>query len=396
MGSDVTPRDAAHAPRLDAITGLRWWAAFGVFGFHMVIFAPLAPVVNSFLAIGDYGVAFFFVLSGFVLTYSYRPTTAKSTFYWRRFARIYPLHFVTLLLAIPVFYSFMPDPADWWVKPVNVGILLLSIFLLQGWSRDPAILFSGNPAAWTLTVEAFFYTLHPILSRGLTRLGRRGALIAAAVVAIITIDFRIAIQFDPSGFVAGLPLPILRVNEFLLGMCLAWAFRLGWRMGMHPWLPAAGIAVVATSFVVAEQLAPESGVMTVIMMLLPAAMTLLFGALIVTTSAAEVAGRVRWMRWRPLVALGEWSFAFYLIHATIIYAALTVVGYQPARWMNLLWYAALLVVAIAGAAALHLWLERPVESKMRAAEVRWRSRRAARRTETAPSAAATSSDAPHG
>ncbi|HEX5730559.1 MAG TPA: hypothetical protein VFX99_14125, partial [Microbacterium sp.] len=76
-----------------------------------------------------------------------------------------------------------------------------------------------------------------------------------------------------------------------------------------------------------------------------------------------------------LVALGEWSFAFYLIHATVIYTALTIFGFQPTRWMNLLWFGALLAVAIAGAAALHVWLERPVESKLRAAEVGWRMRR---------------------
>ena len=346
-----------------------------MFGFHMLVFAPLIPVVNGFLKLGDYGVAFFFVLSGFVLTYSLRPGTAKSTFYWRRFARIYPLHFVTLLLAIPVFYSFTPDPQDWWVKPFGGGILLLSVFLLQGWSRDPAILFSGNPAAWTLTVEAFFYALHPFLAMGLTRMGRRGALVAAGVIAAVTIGIRIVIQLDPTGWVAMLPLPILRLNEFALGMCLAWAFRLGWRAGVHPWWPAAGIGAVATGFVLTEMLAPESVLHTIASMLLPAAMTLLFAALIVTTSAAEVAGRVRWMRWRPLVALGEWSFAFYLIHATVIYTALTIFGFQPTRWMNLLWFAALLAVAIAGAAALHVWLERPVESKLRAAEVGWRMRR---------------------
>ena len=62
-----------RAPRLDAITGLRWWAAFAVFGFHMMFFAPLPPSIAHVLVFGDYGVAFFFVLSGFVLTWSMRP-----------------------------------------------------------------------------------------------------------------------------------------------------------------------------------------------------------------------------------------------------------------------------------------------------------------------------------
>jgi peptidoglycan/LPS O-acetylase OafA/YrhL len=96
------------------------------------------------------------------------------------------------------------------------------------------------------------------------------------------------------------------------------------------------------------------------------------------TSSAEVRGRVRWMRWRPLVALGEWSFAFYLIHATLIYAALGVFGLQPIGWINLLWCAGLLAVAIALAACLHLGVERPLESRMRAWEVGVRARRADR------------------
>src|SRR5689334_18293101 len=147
----------------------------------MMAFAPVPPPVARVLQFGDYGVAFFFVLSGFVLTWSMRPGVARRTFYWRRFARIYPLHIVTLLLAVPVFYSFTADTSQWWVKPLDLGVLLLSVLLLQGWWRDPAILFSGNPAAWTLTAEAFFYALHPFVSRPLARLGRTGALRAATV-----------------------------------------------------------------------------------------------------------------------------------------------------------------------------------------------------------------------
>ncbi|WP_091704472.1 acyltransferase [Microbacterium sp. cf046] len=383
MDLAANPREAAHAPRLDAITGLRWWAAFAVFGFHMLVFAPLVPAVDSVLRLGDYGVAFFFVLSGFVLTWSLKPGTLKSTFYWRRFARIYPLHFVTLLLAIPVFYSFTPDPADWWVKPVNIGILALSFVLLQGWSRDPVILFSGNPAAWTLTVEAFFYALHPFLAKALTPLSRRGALIAAGVVALVTIGIRIDILLDPSGWVAWLPLPILRVNEFILGMCLAWACRQGWRLRLHPLVPTLAIAAVCATFVLTEHYMPGTRLFAIVATGLPAAMTILFGVLIVSTSTREMAGSARWMRWRPLVALGEWSFAFYLIHATVIYTALTIFGLQPAGWQNLGWFAVLAVIAIAMAAALHLWLERPVESRLRVREVEWRRRREAKRVAAA-------------
>ena len=224
----TTPPDTAHAPRLDAITGLRWWAAFGVFAFHIAVFAPLPAQIGAFFQLGDYGVAFFFVLSGFVLTYSMRPTTAsrrstgddsrESTRFtsarccWR--SRLLQLH---------------PDPQDWWVKPFNAGILMLSVLLLQGWSRDPAILF-GNPAAWTLTVEAFFYALHPFLAAGLTRMGRRGALIAAGVVAAVTIGIRVVVQLDPGGWVGDAAAADPAAQRVRPGHVPGLGVPLGWRV----------------------------------------------------------------------------------------------------------------------------------------------------------------------
>lgn len=218
----VTPR------RLDGITGLRWWAAFAVFAHHIQNLVVLPPPIAAVASFGHLGVAFFFVLSGFVLTWSWRADVDKRTFWWRRFSRIYPLTLVTLLLAIPVFYSFTPDPAQPWVKPVDIGILVLCVLVLQGWWREPQILFAGNPAAWTLTVEAFFYAMHPFISAPLKRLGRRGALIAAGAVVLFALGTRLITLLDPGGWVAALPWPILRLNEFVLGMCLAWAFRRGW------------------------------------------------------------------------------------------------------------------------------------------------------------------------
>ena len=116
-------------PRIDALTGLRWWAAFFVFCYHALVFAPLPGAVTAFLGKGFFGVTFFFVLSGFVLTWSASDRVSQSTFYWRRFARIYPSHFVALLLAIPVFYNLGFGHDEVWVKPVSVGILALSFVL---------------------------------------------------------------------------------------------------------------------------------------------------------------------------------------------------------------------------------------------------------------------------
>ena len=233
--------------RLDSLTGLRWWAAFAVFCYHMMNFAPV-PGLGAVARYGNHGVAFFFVLSGFVLTWSARISgTTVANFYWRRFARIYPAHVVALLVAIPVFYSVTsatPDPSRFWVKPFAVAPLLLSLVLLQSWFKDPSIRFSGNPAAWTLGVEAFFYALHPWLSRLLARVSRRGALLALGAVTAVVMLHRVAVVRDPSGVLAGLPSPwpVLRSSSWAWwwpassSSVPAGGSAPGW--GMPPWPPS--------------------------------------------------------------------------------------------------------------------------------------------------------------
>lgn len=197
MNSNSQAVLAAPVQRLDALTGLRWWAALMVFLYHMREFAPLPGSIKLVFDQGYLGVTFFFVLSGFVLTWSMRPAVRLSTFYWRRFARIWPAHMVALMLAIPVFYTFSTIPEGSFLKPFDLGILLLSVVLIQGWWANPVILFSGNPAAWTLTVEALFYALHPWISRILLPLSRYGALVLAAAAIAWAFAYRAGVLYWP-------------------------------------------------------------------------------------------------------------------------------------------------------------------------------------------------------
>lgn len=368
-------------PRVDALTGLRWWAAFLVFGYHMQVFAPVPGVTSAILGQGYMGVTFFFVLSGFVLTWSASKRVSQSTFYWRRFARIYPSHFVALLLAIPVFYSFTPDAAPDWVKPVSVPILALSFVLLQGWSLTPNILFSGNPAAWTLTCEAFFYAIHPYVSKVLMPRGKRGALWFAAGIIGLAFAYRGIALFVPESHFGVLPPPLVHVSEFILGMCVAWGFRRGW----HPRIPVllGLVCMVATllGIVGLPAVFPGSVVAHIFTGFGTEIFTVACALAIVAIAQRAIDGRRSAFAWRVQVRLGEWSYAFYLVHATVMYSALAIFGTQPRSWTNLWWYVLLLGVAIAVAAALHHWVEKPLETRMRAwkdnhSGVRiWRSRK---------------------
>lgn len=353
-------------PRVDALTGLRWYAAFFVFGYHMLVFAPLPGPITSFLHQGFFGVTFFFVLSGFVLTWSASDRVSQSTFYWRRFARVWPASFVALVFAIPVFYSFNPDPADTWVKPVSVGILALSVVLLQGWSLNPTILFSGNPAAWTLTCEAFFYALHPYISKILTPLKVRGSLIFVGVVVLIMFGYRLFAVALPESFFSAMPLPIVRVTEFAIGMGIAWAFRRGWRPRVPVTVGMGTIGLVLGAIVLVPHYAATSTAAWFVSNFANELVTVACAVSILAIAAASIAGRPSLLATRVHVRLGEWSYAFYLVHATFIYIALDVFGFQPASWLNLLWYALLLAAGLAGAAALHHFVEKPVEKRLRA------------------------------
>ena len=77
------------------LTSLRFFAAMMVVAHHYWGFAA-----------GMSGVTFFFVLSGYVLAINYADCVStpaeRRLFWWKRFARIYPTHALTFLLALPV------------------------------------------------------------------------------------------------------------------------------------------------------------------------------------------------------------------------------------------------------------------------------------------------------
>nr|WP_232536640.1 acyltransferase [Curtobacterium flaccumfaciens] len=152
---------ALETPVLPSLTGLRWVAAFGVFAYHVRNLryfdgnaqTTLSAVVGS----GDTGVSLFFMLSGFVLAWSDRtdgdsagPLRAALHFWYRRAARIWPLHLVAVLAAIVVGATLMPS-----IRTTSPVALVANVLLVNAWHAPWWQ--AGNPVSWSLACEAFFY-----------------------------------------------------------------------------------------------------------------------------------------------------------------------------------------------------------------------------------------------
>ena len=146
--------------RLNSLTSLRFIAAFGVFlhHFHMLKESNnhIIKFFNSILFEGFVGVTFFYILSGFIISYSYkqhrnREVFKTSDFLFNRIARLYPVHILTLFAAI---YFYVPS---YNYGLIHLDQLLFNAFLMQIAIPDPNYLFCFNVASWSVSTEMFFY-----------------------------------------------------------------------------------------------------------------------------------------------------------------------------------------------------------------------------------------------
>lgn len=129
----------------------------GIFAF--MIFLNHVPV---FPAGGDWGVTFFFMLSGFLLCRRYAEECSVGSFDYvgflrRRLSRVYPLHWLCLFIFFAVFAHFSLANGKL--------VMLCNVLLLQSWVPDVNYYFSYYPLAWFLSDIVLCYALFPLLMR---------------------------------------------------------------------------------------------------------------------------------------------------------------------------------------------------------------------------------------
>lgn len=203
---------------LDALTGLRFVAAFVVLVAHTVKVASHGQIRLAHYS-GN-AVSFFFVLSGFILTYVYFDRLNKQnvlTFYRARWARIWPLHVVCMLLGLAVWL--------WSGQSAKLSMVLIRLLshttLTQSWLPWTGLANWFNGPAWSVSTEFGFYAFFPLL----LWMSRKRFWPALIVVAVITCASLAVTQFYvlpnhniPTTRYFLYVNPLCRLFEFAVGM----------------------------------------------------------------------------------------------------------------------------------------------------------------------------------
>jgi len=316
--NEALPRVESRPVQLRSLTGLRFIAAFMVFAFHSTYLGMYPPglqhVMETIVWQGGWsGVSFFFVLSGFVLTWSARSTDTPRAFWRRRFFKLYPNH-VTTFIAAAILLVTVTGVA------LNGRDALLNLFLIQSWFPQLSVRGSFNSVSWSLSCEALFYLSFPLLQRWINRIRpeRLWAWVGGMVAAIVAVPFLcMAMPESPLfpfarvtelNFWIIYQFPATRLLDFVVGILLARVVLTGRKLPLGRGA-AAILAIVA--YAVSPLLPPNFSLVSV--MVLP------LGLLIAAAAKADEEARPIWLSGRIMVWLGDISFAFYMWHALILF-----------------------------------------------------------------------------
>lgn len=313
---------------LTTLTPLRGIAALLVVVFHSgLMLAPLArPETTHFIENGWLWVDFFFVLSGFVLSHAYGPGFQQKVtwpsyqrYLGARFARVYPLHLVTLLIAAGlalVVHAKATVMMAYFQQLHGLHTVPASLLLMQSLHLFEAA--PLNTPSWSLSTEWWVYVLFPFFVRPffkLTGIGRI-AVLAGIVALFAGLMYYVAPHFGNRFMVQPGTLGPKTINltadfgylrclaGFLLGMLTYEVYRSQWggRLLRRGWV----FIVCFGSTLVAMHVNWHELVIVA------------FFPLVILSAASNNDFVKRGLETKPLQRLGDWSFSIYMVHVLLI------------------------------------------------------------------------------
>jgi peptidoglycan/LPS O-acetylase OafA/YrhL len=373
----------ARRPLIPALTGVRFLAALSVALYHLSagVVASLGIAPRHFYENSGDPVELFFILSGFILTYTHLEVAGAQApairqFYFSRFAKIYPIYLLGWIVFAPLVYanlvSLHGHSAASYARLAFYGVVSLS--LLQAWT--PTTANAWNTPGWSLSAEAVFYAFFPFLFTYLKNRSARVLLSLIAACWLISVIPTFTLSFLPPSLQSEhWPrelvnfVPALRIGEFIAGICMARLFLSGAaeKKFFFDIAALASLAAAAAVIVVASHLHAK-------VLLFPAFALLLYCLARATGPLSSLLGS------KSMVLLGEASFAFYILHVPLFrYAKLQFpsIATSPAPFVGFL-------VALTGVSILSfLCIEKPLCSYLRKAYKTSRAPRVIRQPEHA-------------
>ena len=266
---------------------------------------------------GECGVAFFFILSGFVLSLAYG-SVRENRFSTRAFVRkqllkFYPLHLLTMAVALALDARLGLYP-EW-------GRIIPSILLVQSWIPSEQVYFFANGPAWFLADIVFFYLIFRCLFAVLNKMSIRQTIVASALLVIVYLLLGSLIPEDRVNYLLYV-FPPVRVIDFAIGILLYRAYRSRHTESLRSWLntcsPAwvtalelAVVALIVLTALIYPHIEPHIRCASMFWVVIP---VVVFFFATIDKSGGLV---TRLLTSRPMMALGSISFEIYMIHAVV-------------------------------------------------------------------------------
>lgn len=334
--------------RLDALTGIRAFAALSVVVFHYQAWYLPSPV----LSYGYLGVDLFFILSGFVISYAHQrdfdslSIRAAAAFYGLRLARIYPVHIAVLTAMIAMvslggLLGLRPH------HPEQFGLdsLIANVLLVHAWGPWAE---AWNGPSWSISCEWFAYLVFPLLAYLCSRVKLLGTAIAV-LFALFLVAYQPVFAGDLNHH-QGMPALVRVVLEFAMGMVLFQLYVRGRLRGLQR--NAAVIAALLLWFLARWTSYYEP-------------ITVAIFCLFIAAAAGENV-LARFLRLKPFVYLGEISYSIYMIHIPLVMSAGKLGLYMAARgWDPWLVMASMILLTVGVAPLMYHFVELPCRTALR-------------------------------
>ena len=266
--------------------------------------------------------------------YAYSHRMKIKSFYLSRFAKIYPVHLVTLILALPLSIG---------VSDLGFKIFM-NLTLLKSLVPDHTIAYSLNTPSWSISDEAFFYALFPFL---LIWSGSKIFYILSGLLIISIPVMMHTLTVDPHWFFH--INPFVRIAEFVIGIMLFSVYKKSSIKNATVWeISVIGVVIL---FYLFRNYIPS-------VYRISAYYWIPMSALILVLAYQK--GVVsKFLSRRPLVFLGEISFSFYMVHSLVIGYGLainnrTIQSTDP-YFLGMLFF----ILSFAASSFLYLYIEKP-------------------------------------